>query len=99
MLRTLLLSYHCYSFPLTKSNNFPYMQVPNMGEMISSNQCLHPLFYLTGTQITILVLPPSFTEPKHSSPNQNRFCSLSVFSMANPIASNIFIAVYFCDFF
>lgn len=86
MLISLLLSYHCYSFPLTKSNNFPYMQVPQMGEMINSNQCLHPLFYLTVTQSTILVLPQSFTEPKHSSPNQNRFCSLSVFSMANPIA-------------
>ena len=47
MLISLLLSYHCYSFPLTKSNNFPYMQVPQMGEMINSNQYLRPLFYLT----------------------------------------------------
>lgn len=86
MLISLLLSYHCYSFPLTKNNNFPYMQVPQMGEMINSNQCLHPLFYLTVTRSTIVVLPQSFTEPKHSSQNQNRFCSLSVFSMANPIA-------------
>ena len=83
MLISLLLSYHCYSFSLTKGNNFPYMQVPKMGEMISSNQCLYSLFYLTFTRSIILVLPQLFTEPKHSSPNQNRFCSLSVFSKKN----------------